>query len=469
MVRTEPPRRAVIRPGRLRRASAACLLLCLGAMAAAGAGAVTEVKPPRLTYGVSTLPNGLTLILHEDHSTPIVNVQVWYHVGSKNERPGRRGLAHLFEHLMFNGSRNVQPEQHSSLIAAAGGLSNAYTTEDVTVFWETVPSQSLPLTLWLEADRMATLRIERQEFEREREIVKEERRMRVENQPYGRLSEIVSGYAFTVHPYRYPTIGSMADFDVTVTLDDVRAFYRTFYVPSNATVVIAGDIDAASAADLVAKYFGRIPRPGHTVPRDLPAEPPLKAPKRLAIEESWPLPVVVIAHHVVADGHPDSYPLYVAAKILSDGQSSRLYRKLVYETGIAMSAAGVGDLREHPKLFYAYAIVQPGHTANEAETALATELDRLRSEPVSEPELARARIQFTRDFVMGRQTVQQKASMLGHASVLHGGDMASADAELDRFHRVTAADIQRVAQAYFTPSSRMAITVSPKLAKGERP
>ena len=468
MVRLDSPPRAAIRLGRFRQAAATCLLVCVGAMAVSGARAVTEVRPPRLTHTVSTLPNGLTLILHEDHSAPIVNVQVWYHVGSKNERPGRRGLAHLFEHLMFKGSRNVKPEQHSARIAAAGGLSNAYTTEDVTVFWETVPSPFLPLALWLEADRMATLRIDRQEFQREREIVKEERRMRVENQPYGRLSEIVNGFAFTVHPYRYPTIGSMADFDAAPTLDDVRAFYRTFYVPSNATVVIAGDIDAAAAAALVAKYFGRIPRPGHTVPRDTPAEPPQKSPRRLAVEENWPLPVVVVAHHVTAGVHPDSYPLQVASKILSDGQNSRIYRKLVYETGIALSAAGIGGLSEHPSLFYAYAVVQPGHTANEAEQALAGELDRLRSEPVSEPELARAKNQFTRDFVLGRQTVQQKASMLGRASVLYG-DVASADAEFDRFQRVTAADIQRVAQSYFAPVGRMFITVSPRLATGGRP
>lgn len=468
MLGTDPPPRAVIRPGRLLRATAACLLLGLVAMGAVGARAVTDVRPPRLTYAVSTLPNGLTLILHEDHSTPIVNVQVWYHVGSKNERPGRTGFAHLFEHLMFKGSRNVQPEQHTALIAGAGGQSNAYTTEDVTVFWETLPSPFLPLALWLEADRMATLRIERQEFEREREIVKEERRMRVENQPYGRLSEILNGYAFTVHPYRYPTIGSIADLDAA-TVDDVRAFYRTFYVPSNATVVIAGDIDSAAAADLAAKYFGRIPRPVHVVPRDIPVEPPQKSPRRLTVEESWPLPVVVVAHHAMADGHPDSYPLLVAAKILSDGQSSRIYRALVYEAGLALSAAAVGDLGEHPKLFYAYAVVQPGHTADEAGKALEQELDRLRTEPVSEPELTRAKNQFTRDVVMGRQTVQQKASILGRASVLRGGDVASADAELDRLHRVTAADIQRVAQTYFAPTSRMIVTVSPKLARGDRP
>ena len=458
------------RSGRARNRAVAALALLLAAAAAAaagGAGAVPDVRPPRLEFTVSTLPNGLRLIVHEDRSTPVVNVQVWYHVGSRDDRPGRTGIAHLFEHMMFKGSKNVEPEQHAALIAGVGGQSNAYTTEDVTVFWETVPSASLPLALWLEADRMATLRIERAEFEREREVVKEERRMRVENQPYGRLPEILDGHAFTVHPYRHPTIGSMADLDAA-TLDDVRAFYRTFYVPSNATVVIAGDIDSAAAAELAAKYFGRIPRPGHVVPRDVPAEPPLKSPKRLAVEESWPLPVVVVAHHVPADGRPDSYPLHVAAKILSDGQSARLYRTLVYDTGLAMSAAAVGGLREHPHLFYAYAVVQPGHSAAEAEEALSRELDRLRTEPVSDGELARAKKQFTRDFVMGRQTVQQKAGVLGRAAVLRNGDVASADAEFDLFQRVSAADIQRAAQTYFAPARRIAVTVAPKPATGEK-
>jgi zinc protease len=452
--------------GWARRRATACLLLLLAASATGGARAASDVQPPRLEFTESILPNGLRLIVHEDHSTPIVNVQVWYHVGSKDERPGRTGFAHLFEHMMFKGSKNVEPEQHASLVAGVGGQANAYTTEDVTVFWETVPSQYLPMALWLEADRMATLRIERDVFEREREVVKEERRMRVENQPYGRLSEIVNGFAFTTHPYKHPTIGVMADLE-GASVDDVRAFYRTFYVPANATVVIAGDVDSRVAADLAAKYLGRIPRSGHAVPRDVPAEPPPTSPRRLSVEESWPLPVVVVACHVPYDGHPDSYPLLAASKILSDGQSSRLYRKLVYETGIALSAAGVGNLGEHPNLFYAYAVVQPGHTTAEAEQALASELDRLRTEPVLEGELARAKKQFTRDYVLGRQTVQQKASVLGHAAVLHKGDVGSADAEFGLFQRITPTDIQRAAQTYFAPTRRIVITVTPKPAKGD--
>jgi predicted Zn-dependent peptidase len=333
------------------------------------------------------------------------------------------------------------------------------------VYWETVPSQFLPMVLWLEADRMATLRFERDVFERAREVVKEERRVRVENQPYGRLPEIVNSHAFTVHPYKHGTIGSMADLDAAL-LENVRAFYRTFYVPNNATVVIAGDIDSSLAADLASRYFGRIHRPTAAVPHDTPIEPPQTSPRRLTIEENWPQPVVVVAHHVTSGAHPDSYPLHMASKILSDGQRSRIYRRLVYETGIALSAAGVGNLTEDPNLFYAFAVVQPGHTVDEAELALVRELERLRDEPVTERELARARNQFTRDYVLGRETVQQKASVLARAAVLHNGDVASADAEFDLFQRVTAADIQRVAQAYFAPGTRLVITVTPKLVTG---
>src|ERR671927_403166 len=200
------------------------------------------VRPPKLQYQTTTLPNGLRVILSEDHSTPIVHVSVWYHVGSKNERPGRTGFAHLFEHMMFKGSKNVEPEAHTSLIASVGGRSNAYTTEDETVFWQTLPAQYLPLALWLEADRMATLRIDKDTFTNERDVVKEERRMRVDNQPYGRLNEIIYDQAFTVHPYKHATIGSMEDLEAA-SVDDVRDFYQTYYVPSNATMVLVGDFE----------------------------------------------------------------------------------------------------------------------------------------------------------------------------------------------------------------------------------
>src|SRR5881275_1543419 len=218
-------------------------------LAASGTPAAAS-RPPKLQYQISTLPNGLTVVLSEDHSTPIVHVNLTYHVGSKNEKPGRTGFAHLFEHLMFKGSKNVQPEAHTSMISAIGGQSNAYTTDDETIFWETVPAQYLPMILWLEADRMATLRVDKDTFTNEREVVKEERRMRIDNQPFGSLNEIMYDQAFTTHPYKHPTIGSMKDLDAA-SIDDVRDFFHTFYVPSNATVALVGDFDPAQATQLM--------------------------------------------------------------------------------------------------------------------------------------------------------------------------------------------------------------------------
>jgi zinc protease len=422
--------------------------------------APAAVRPPRLVYQLATLPNGLTVVLLEDHSTPIVHAQVWYHVGSKDERPGRTGFAHLFEHLMFKGSKNVEPDGHTSLLTAIGGQANAYTTEDVTVFWDTVPAQYLPLVLWLEADRMASLRVDGPAFEREREVVKEERRMRIENQPYGALLEIICDQAFSVHPYKHTAIGSMKDL-AAASLDDVRDFHRTFYVPNNATLALVGDFDAKEALELATRYLGPVPRSKRAVPRDLPREPAQQRERRVTLTEPWPLPVVVVAYHVTFDGHPDSYPLRLASKLLSDGQSSRIYRSLVYERGLALTALGGGNIVEDPNLFYAVAIVQPGHSPDEVERALVAELDRLRAEPVSEQELDRARNQCARDFVIGRESDRQKATQLAHAIVIHHGDAASADGEYDLLAGTTAADVQRVAKAYFTPENRTVITVLP--------
>jgi len=421
-------------------------------------------RPPKLDYQRLQLPNGLTVILHPDRSTPIVNVQLWYHVGSKDERAGRTGFAHFFEHLMFKGSRNVEPEQHTSIVASVGGRANAYTTEDTTVFWETVPSHYLPLVLWMEGDRMATLRIDQETFVREREVVKEERRMRIENQPYGRLNEIIYDQAFSVHPYRHPVIGSMEDLNAA-TLADVRDFYATYYVPANVTAVIAGDFDTEQAIALVNQYLGRVPKAERPVPRDIPREPSQAKEKRAVVEDTVPLPAVVVAHHITYDGHPDSYPLHIAAKVLSDGQSSRIYRTLVYGSGLALTAFGSANLIEHPNLFYAVAIVNPGQTPAAVEKALIAELDRIKAEGVTPRELERSKNQFARDYILGRETVQQKATILAHAEVLHA-DITTADGEFDIFQTITQADVQRVAKAYFTPESRVVIHIMPKGATG---
>jgi zinc protease len=436
-----------------------CLAATAIAIVAATQLSSAAVRPPKLQYQITTLPNGLTLILSEDHSVPIVHLQLVYHVGSKNEKPGRTGFAHLFEHLMFKGSKNVQPEAHTSMLSSVGGQSNAYTTDDETVFWETVPSQYLPLILWLEADRMATLRVDKDTFTNEREVVKEERRMRVDNQPYGRLNEIIYDQAFTVHPYKHATIGSMEDLEAA-SADDVRDFYNTYYVPTNATLVLVGDFDSTQAVQMVSQYLGRVPRPAKEVPRDIPVEPPQTKEKKVTLREPWPLPAVVVAYHITYDGNPDSYPLHVASKVLSDGQTSRIYKKLVYEKQMAVAAFGTANLIENPNLYYAVAIVQPGHTPEEVTDALIAELDRLKTEPITERELQRTKNQFARDYILGRQSNQQKAGQLSHAVVIHN-DIKTADGEFEIFQSTTVADVQRVARTYFRPENRMVLTILP--------
>jgi zinc protease len=444
---------------RLIRRSFVVLAAAVAALAVDPAATASN-RPPKFNYTMTTLPNGLKVVFLEDHSTPIVHAEIWYHVGSKNEKAGRTGFAHLFEHMMFKGSKNVEPEGHPSWISSVGGQSNAYTNEDATVFWQTFPAQYLPLVVWLEADRLASLRIDDAVFKTEREVVKEERRMRVENQPYGRLNEIVYDQAFTVHPYKHPTIGSMKDLE-SASIEDVREFFRTFYVPANATLTLVGDFDSKEALALVEQYFGRIPKAEKPVPRDIPVEPAQTKERRVRLEESWPLPAVVVAQHIPRDGDPDSYPLHIASKVLSDGQSSRIYRKLVYEKQIALAAFGGGNIIEDPNLFFAVAIVQPGKTPDEASSALIAELDRLRKEPISAAELQQAKNQFARDYIFSRESNKDKAMQLGHAAVIHD-DIKTADGEFDIFMGITAADVQRVAQKYFTTENRLVLTIMPR-------
>jgi zinc protease len=448
------------------RSRTAFALLALVAWIAVEPAPNAAVRPPKFDYQMSTLENGLKVVLLEDHSTPVVHAEIWYHVGSKNEKKGRTGFAHLFEHMMFKGSKNVEPEGHPSRISSIGGQSNASTNEDATIFWETFPAQYLPMVLWLEADRMATLRIDEKVFATEREVVKEERRMRVENQPYGKLNEIIYDQAFTTHPYKHPTIGSMADLEAA-SIEDVRDFFKTYYVPGNATLVLVGDFDAKEAMDLVTRYLGRVPKATRPVPRDIPAEPAQVKERRIRLEENVPLPAVVIAHHITYDGHPDSYPLHIAAKVLSDGQSSRIYRKLVYEDQMALAAFGQGNIIEDPNLFYAVAIVQRGRTPEEVTKALIAELDRMRNEPITAAELQQAKNQFARDYILSRESNRDKAQQLAHAAVIHD-DITTADGEFDVFQNMTAAEVQRVAQKYFTPENRLVITLMPKASGNGR-
>jgi predicted Zn-dependent peptidase len=444
----------------MKKLSALVLLLIAAAVVIWYVPVHAAVRPPKLEYQRLVLPNGLVVILHQDKSTPIVHVELWYHVGSKNEKPGRTGFAHFFEHMMFKGSRNVEPEQHTSIVASVGGQANAYTNEDTTVFWQTLPAQYLPLVLWMEADRMASLRIDEKTFVSEREVVKEERRMRIENPPFGLLNELISFNAYDVHPYKHPVIGSMTDLNAA-TINDVRDFYKTYYVPENATMMIVGDFETDTAVSLVNQYFGAVPKASSPVPRDIPQEPKHTKERRVTLEEPWPLPAVVVAYQVPYNGAPESYPMFVMSKTLSDGNTSRIYRKLVYESGLALTAFGTSSFLEQPGIFSAVALVNPGKSPDAVEKALIAEFDKLKTEGITDRELQRAKNQFARDYIVSRLSIKEKASQLGHAEVIQK-DMASADGEFDTFQAVTLDDVKRVAQKYFVPEGRLVMRIMPR-------
>jgi len=429
--------------------------------------AAKPVGLPHTRFQTLVLPNGLRALIVENHDAPVLNVQVWYHVGSKDELPGKTGFAHLFEHLMFEGTKNLGPEEFSDYIVRSGGQDNAYTTEDATVFWETVPNSYLPVALWLEADRMRNLEISKRTFETERQVVEEERRLRFDNQPYGTVIETLYRNAYTVHPYGHMPIGSMEDLD-RASVADIRDFYDTYYLPNNATLVIVGDLKTAETESLVEKYFGPIPPGARDLERKIPPEPPQLAERRVKLFEGVALPAFVEGYHMPADGTPDAYPLRLAAKILSEGESSRIYRRLVYEKQIALQAESTGNFTEDPNLFFVFAILNPGHTPAEGETEVEAELNRLKSEPVSPGELKKAKNQILRDFILTRETDQSRGDELGYAAViLKNANLL--DAELERFLAVTPTDIERVASTYFVPRNLTLLEVYPKAGGQENP
>jgi zinc protease len=421
------------------------------------AGAVTL---PHTALHTVALENGLQAFLVEDHQAPVVDVQVWYHVGSKNEAPGRTGFAHLFEHLMFDGTANVGSEQFSDYIIRAGGMDNAYTTEDTTVFWETTPSSELPVALWLEADRMRNLEITKSVFSNERQVVEEERRLRFDNPPYGTVVENLYATAYSVHPYRHMTIGSMHDLD-NARLEDIRDFYDTYYVPNNATVVVVGDLDPQQAEDMIRKYFTPLARGARLPSGSVPQEPAQTARRVLKLGLNVALPAFVEGYHMPADGTPDAYPLRLASNILSEGESSRIYRRLVYDKQIALEAQSTGNFTEDPNLFFVFAVMNQGHGPAEGEKEVEAELARLENQTVGDAELEKAKNEILRDFILTRQTVQTRGEELGYAAVVLK-DANLVNTELARFLAVTPADIQRVAKKYFVPQNMTLVEVYPK-------
>ena len=438
----------------LRYASA--LLMLLAALAAAPP-AFAQTRVPPIEYKERTLPNGLKFYSVQDKSSPTVAIQVWYKVGSKDDPEGRSGFAHLFEHLMFKSTKNMRDEMMDRLTEDVGGFNNASTWDDFTNYYEVVPSNYLETLLWAEADRMGSLNVNEKNFPSERDVVKEEFRSSVLAPPYGRLFYAIEKRSFTAHPYRRPGIGSIEELDAA-TLEDVRAFHKTFYRPDNATLVVVGDFDQKQLDAWVDKYFGRVPKPSTPLPRVNIKEPERAAEKRYTeTGPNVPLPAVAITYLAPPVSSDDAYALRVAQSILSAGESSRLYQSLVYRQQVAQAAWAEANLREDPGLFYFVAILAGEKKPEEAERALLAELKRVQDEPVTKAELDKAVSQLVANQVRERETNNGKAEALGRAAVLIG-DARRVNTDIDRLQAVTAADVQRVMKKYFTDTNRVVIT-----------
>jgi len=428
-----------------------------GAKAAASpssAGPVLKVEP--VVFRERRLANGLQVITVENHASPTVSVQVWFHVGGRNDPPGRSGFAHLFEHMMFKGTTNLRAEQFDRLTEDVGGANNAFTTEDVTAYEDVVPSNHLERLLWAEAERMMNLKVDEANFKSERAVVEEEYRQRVLASPYGRLFNAFSSASYLEHAYKRPTIGSIADLEAA-TLADVVEFHARHYRPDNATLVVVGDFEQKQADAWIDKYFSPVPRPAAPLPAFESREPEWQSDRiAKATGPQVPLPAVAVTWLAPPVTSPDSPALQVAAAVLASGESSRLNQSLVYRQRIATQAGFNADLRVGPGLLVAYAIAAGGKSPADVGTALLAEVARLASAPPTPAELAKIKTQLVTQAYMSRQTALGLASAIAEAAVLEG-DAARVNTDLDDLQRVTAADVQRVMRKYVLGAHKVRI------------
>jgi len=424
-----------------------CALLLIGA------SVMAQTKMPRMNFRERTLPNGLRVLSVVDKSSPSVAINVWYHVGSKDDPDHRSGFAHLFEHIMFKSTKNMKAEMMDRLTEDVGGQNNAFTQDDVTVYYEVVPSNYLETLLWAEAERLASLTVDEENFKSERAVVQEEFRQSVLAPPNGRLFYALDQKSFNAHPYKRPTIGSIEDLDAA-TVDDVIKFHNTYYRPDNATLIVVGDFDPKQLDAWVDKYFASIPKPNLPLPRVRVAEPARTGEKRfMEYAPNVPLKGVAFTYLVPSEKNEDSDALTLAETILSRGRSSRLYQSLVYQQQIATNANANADLREDAGLFDIIAFVANGKKPEDVESSLRSEIKKLQDAPASAAELEKAKNQLVTGNLRSRETNLGKSQSLGRAAVLLG-DPNRVNTELDRLQAVTAADVQRVAKKYFTDENR---------------
>jgi zinc protease len=419
----------------------------------------------RIQFEEYTLPNGLKVILHQDKSTPIVAVTVMYHVGSKNENPERTGFAHFFEHLLFEGSENIARGQFDVLNKSAGGENNANTTQDRTFYYQIFPSNQLELGLWMESERMLHAKIDQVGVDTQREVVKEEKRQRIDNQPYGSILNETLTRAYTTHPYRWSPIGSLDHLNAA-TLDEFMQFYKQFYVPNNAILSIAGDIDIKKTRVMIDKYFKDIPRGQGEVYRPTIEEPARQQQVRDTIYDNIQLPAVVQAYHMPAQGTPDYYAMDMLNTLLSDGESSRFNKEIKDREQKAVYVGTIPLALEDPGLFLSLGIANMGIDPNELEASMDREISRVKNELVSEREFQKLKNQIENDFVSRNARVVGIAESLANYK-MYFGDANLINTEIERYNKVTRQDLQRVAQKYLVPTNRVVLHYLPKASQNQ--
>ncbi len=397
------------------------------------------------------LPNGLTVLLKEDHKSPVVTFQVWYRVGSRNEKLGTTGISHLLEHMMFKGTKKYGPKTFSQTVMRNGGNDNAFTGKDYTAYFENFSADRIEISLDLESDRMQNLLLNPKDFQSEREVVKEERRMRTDDDPTSSMVEEMTAAAFIAHPYEWPVIGWMADIN-NITRDDLYQHYRTYYAPNNATIVVVGDFDTKTLLPRIEHYFGHIP---HQIPPPKVGaiEPKQQGERRIIVKRPAELPAVFAGYHAPDIKQPDTYALEVLQGVLSSGKSSRLYQSLVYQQQIALYAGGDYDnIANDPNLFYVYAGVMPGKTTGEVEKALYAEIEKLKTDPVTDEELTKAKNQIEANFIMGQDSIFYQAMLLGQFESVANWKLL--ETYVEKIRAVTKDDVMRVAREYLTADNR---------------
>lgn len=408
------------------------------------------------------LPNGLHVILHQDNSNPLVAVSVLYHVGSKDEIPTRTGFAHFFEHLLFEGSEHIGRGEYMQLIQSNGGALNANTSNDRTFYYEILPSNQLELGLWMESERMLHAKIDQVGVDTQREVVKEEKRQRVDNQPYASFLSEMFKRAFKQHNYRWVPIGSMDHLNAA-TLEEFMAFYKKYYVPNNATLSIAGDIDVAQTKAMITKYFGDIPA-GATVQRPSAYEPPLGGEVVDTIYDNIQIPAVFAGYRMVSETHPDTYALQMLTTALSDGPSSRFSKRMVDQDQSALQVAAFPFAMEHHGVFIALALANGTTSTGTLMSTMEEEIAKMQQEPLSEKEFTKLLNKVESDFVSRNSGVAGIAENLANYHVYYG-DANLINTEIERFRAVTPADLQRVAQTYLKPENRVVLHYLPKSAQ----